>query len=308
MTYSVILRAVRAILTLLVIVTSVFIVLKSSGDAAMQILSADASSQSLEQFRSNWGLDTSLSEQYVKYLQGLLRGDFGASMRDGRPASAVLLERIPATLALTIPALFLELLLGTLLGLFAALKHNESVDRVVVIFTMLGHATPTFVLALVFVIIFSLRLEWLPSSGSGTIFHAALPIAILALSGSAVIARYVRSAVLEIVNQPYIRAAVARGTPTRKLITAHMMPNAAVPIVALIGLLAGHILAGAVVVETMFAWPGMGQLLVSSVISRDTAVVLAILITVGTTMIIANLLVDVLCGAIDPRYRVARER
>ncbi|MBY5361909.1 ABC transporter permease [Rhizobium leguminosarum] len=308
MSLSIILRAGRAALTLLVIVTSVFIVLRSSGDAAMQILSADASSQALEQFRSNWGLDASPSEQYMRYLQGLLHGDFGASMRDGRPAGAVLLERIPATLTLTIPALVLELLFGALLGLFAALKHNEIVDRVIVMFAMLGHAIPTFVLALVAVLIFSLRLQWLPSSGSGTINHAVLPIAVLALSGSAVIARYVRSAILEIINQPYIRAAISRGMPTRQLVTAHLMPNAAVPIVALIGLLAGHILAGAIVVETMFAWPGMGQLLVNSVISRDSAVVLAILIVVGVTMIIANLLVDILCGIIDPRYRLARER
>lgn len=224
-------------------------------------------------------------------------------MRDGRPALALVAERVPATLALMVPALMLKLGLGLSAGIAAALFRGRCVDRVVTTLAVLGFAVPSFVLGLILVLVFAVELRWLPSGGQGTWRHAVLPVVTLGLGGAAALARLTRSAMLDVLEQPYIRAARARGLPWGRIIRGHALPNAAIPLVTLGGFLVGSLMAGSVVVESVFSWPGVGRLLVVSVASRDLAVVQSLVLMTATTMVTANLIVDLLYGLLDPRLR-----
>lgn len=299
-------RLVRAILTIVFVVTFAFVILRLSGDPALLILSVDAPPEAIEAFRKSWGLDRPLWEQYLRYFGAIAEGELGRSMRDGRPAIQLVMERVPATLALTIPALLLKVLIGIPAGVYAALHRNKLADRVTMLFSVAGFTVPSFVLGLVLVLIFSVRLRWLPSGGQDSWVHAILPIITLGAAGAAILARFTRSAMLEVLGQPFIRAASAKGLPWRRVITDHALPNAAIPTVTIVGFMVGSLVAGAVVVESVFSWPGVGRLLVVSVSNRDLAVVQTILLLVAVCMVSANLIVDFLYGWIDPRLRTRR--
>jgi peptide/nickel transport system permease protein len=296
-------RLLRALLTIFLVITFAFFVLHLSGDPAMMILSADAPPEAIRAFRTAWGLDRPVWEQYLAYIYHALSGDLGNSMRDGRPALQLVLERIPATLAITVPAFAMKLALGIPAGIYAALRRNSLADRLTMMVSVAGFTVPSFVLALVLVLVFSVQLHWLPSAGSDTAAHAVLPIVTLGTAGAAIIARFTRSAMIEVLGQPYIRAASAKGLTWRKVVTSHALPNAAIPTTTIIGFMVGTLIAGAVVVESVFAWPGIGRLLVSSVANRDLAVVQVILLFVAATMVSANIVVDFVYGWIDPRMR-----
>ncbi len=303
MVYLLLSRFLRAALTIAIIVTASFFLLRSSGDPALMILGNDAPAEVVAAFRKAWGLDQSLWHQYWHYLEAVARGDFGRSMREDRPALAIVLARIPITLAITGPALGLQLGLGLPAGVIAALYRNSLIDRMVMALSVIGFTVPTFVLGLVLSLIFAVRLHWLPSTGSGTWQHAILPVITLGVAGAATIARFSRSAMVEVLGQPYIRTASAKGLIWRLVVTRHALPNAAIPTVTVVGFLVGYLVAGAVIVENVFSWPGIGRLLVLSVATRDFAVVQCILLVIGVTMVAANLCVDILYGWIDPRIR-----
>jgi peptide/nickel transport system permease protein len=298
-------RLARAAVTIILVVTFAFVVLRLSGDPAMLIMSVDAPPEAVAAFRQAWGLDDPLWVQYLRYFGAILRGDLGQSMRDGRDAIVLVAERIPATLALTLPALVLKLGIGIPAGIHAALNRNSTGDRVVMIAAVAGFTVPSFVLGLLLVLLFSVTLGWLPSGGQESWRHAILPIVTLGLGGAAVLARFTRSAMLEVLGQPYIRTASAKGVPWRAVVRGHALPNAAIPTVTIIGFMVGSLIAGAVVVESVFSWPGVGRLLVVAVGNRDLAVVQCILLLVAATMVTANLVVDLLYGALDPRLRSA---
>ncbi|WP_341703154.1 ABC transporter permease [Ferrovibrio sp.] len=299
-------RLARAALTIAFVVTFAFVVLRLSGDPAMLILSVDAPPEAIEAFRRSWGLDRPIWEQYAAYAIKALSGDFGNSMRDGRPAIELVLERVPMTLAITLPALLIKLFVGIPAGVFAALHRNSMIDRLTMMVSVAGFTVPSFVLALVLVLIFAVQLGWLPSGGSESWQHAILPIVTLGAAGAAVLARFTRSAMLEVLGQPYIRTASAKGVPWRRVIADHALPNAAIPTVTIIGFMIGSLIAGAVVVESVFAWPGVGRLLVAAVSNRDLAVVQAILLAIALSMVAANLVVDIAYGWLDPRLRRSR--
>lgn len=301
-------RLLRALITLVLVLSFAFVILRLSGDPAMMIMSAEAPPEALAAFRTSWGLDAPLWKQYLGYFANLLQGNFGQSMRDGSPAMDLVLERIPATLAITLPALALKLLIGIPSGVFAALRRNSVVDRLVMSVAVAGHTVPSFVLGLVLVLVFAVNLGWLPSGGDDSWLHAILPIVTLSLGGAAVLARFTRSAMLEILGQPYIRTASAKGLQWRSVVRGHALPNASIPIVTLAGFMVGSLIAGAVVVESVFSWPGVGRLLVSAVANRDLAVVQSILLLVAVTMVCSNLVVDALYGVIDPRMRAGHSR
>jgi peptide/nickel transport system permease protein len=296
-------RLVRALLTVLLVITFAFVVLRLSGDPALQILSPDAPPEAIAAFRAEWGLDRALWQQYAVYLWNALHGDFGHSMREGRDALAIVLERVPATLAITVPALLLKLLIGIPAGIYAALHRNSLADRLTMVVSVAGFTVPSFVLALVLVLVFAVELGWLPSSGSDGARYAVLPIVTLGTGGAAILARITRSAMIEVLGQPYIRAASAKGLAWRRVVSSHALPNAAIPTTTVIGFMIGTLIAGAVVVESVFAWPGVGRLLVIAVANRDLAVVQAILMLVAATMVTANIVVDLVYGWIDPRVR-----
>jgi peptide/nickel transport system permease protein len=299
------LRIGRACLTVAIIVSAAFVILRLSGDPAIIILGPEAPPEAFAAFRRNWGLDQPIWIQYWRYFLAILQGDLGNSMRDGRSALEVVGERIPLTLAITVPALLMNLAIGLPAGIYAALHRNTYVDRLIMMFSVLGYTVPSFVLGLVLAMVFAVQLGWLPSGGADTLAHAVLPVITLGLVGASVIARFTRSAMLEVLGQPYIRTASAKGLIWRRVITRHALVNAAIPTLTITGFMVGSLVAGAVVVESVFSWPGVGRLLVQAVANRDLAVVQVILLLVGFTMVFANLVVDLLYGWVDPRLRTA---
>ncbi|SFL33508.1 ABC transporter permease [Methylobacterium pseudosasicola] len=296
-------RLGRALLTIALVVTFAFVVLRLSGDPALIIMSVDAPPEAIAAFRKAWGLDDPIWLQYLHYFAAIGQGELGLSMRSGRPALDLVVERIPATLALTLPALALKLGIGIPAGIQAALHRDSPIDRLVMIAAVAGFTVPSFVLGLVLVLIFSVQLGWLPSGGQESWRHAVLPVLTLGIGGAAILARFTRSAMLEVLGQPYIRTASAKGVPWAAVVRGHALPNAAIPTVTIVGFMVGSLIAGAVVVESVFSWPGVGRLLVVAVANRDLAVVQCILLLVAITMVSSNLVVDLLYSVMDPRLR-----
>ena len=306
MTRFLLIRFGRALLTIVLVVTFAFVVLRLSGDPAMLILNVDAPPAAIAAFREAWGLDRPLYVQYAAYFGQILHGDLGQSMRDGRPAAQLVWERLPATLMLAIPALLIKIGLGIPAGVQAALHRGSWTDRLVMALAVAGFTVPSFVLGLVLVLVFAVQLGWLPSGGNISPLSPILPVITLGVGGAAVLARFTRSAMLEVLGQPYIRAAMAKGVPWHRVVRGHALPNAAIPTVTIVGFMVGSLMAGAVVVESVFSWPGVGRLLVVAVSNRDLAVVQAVLLLVAATMVMANLIVDLLYGVLDPRLRIAQ--
>lgn len=296
-------RIARAALTIALVVTFAFVVLRLSGDPALIIMGPEAPPEVIAAFRKAWGLDEPIWIQYLDYFGAIARGELGRSMRDGRAAIELVAERIPATLALTIPALLLKLGIGIPAGILAALHRGSFIDRAVMAAAVAGFTVPSFVLGLVLVLIFAVQLGWLPSGGQDGWRHAILPIFTLGIGGAAVLARFTRSAMLEVLGQPYVRTASAKGVSWRAVVVRHALPNAAIPTVTIVGFMMGTLIAGAVVVESVFSWPGVGRLLVVAVSNRDLAVVQCVLLLVAATMVASNLVVDFLYGFLDPRLR-----
>ncbi|MEH2503172.1 peptide/nickel transport system permease protein [Bradyrhizobium sp. AZCC 1578] len=300
-------RIARAMLTITLVVTFAFVVLRLSGDPALIIMGPEAPPEVIAAFRKAWGLDDPIWMQYLDYFGAIARGELGRSMRDGRPAIELVAERIPATLVLTIPALLLKLGIGIPAGILAALYRGRIIDRVVMAAAVAGFTVPSFVLGLVLVLIFAVQLGWLPSGGQDSWRHAILPIITLGIGGAAVLARFTRSAMLEVLGQPYVRTASAKGLAWRAVVARHALPNAAIPTVTIVGFMVGTLIAGAVVVESVFSWPGVGRLLVVAVANRDLAVVQCVLLLVAATMVASNLAVDFLYGFLDPRLRTGTQ-
>jgi peptide/nickel transport system permease protein len=296
-------RLGRAAITIALVVTFAFIVLRLSGDPAQIILGPEAPPEAIAAFRAAWGLDDPLWLQYFHYFGAIAQGELGRSMRDGRAAIELVVERIPITLALTLPALAIKLCIGIPAGIYAALHRGSLADRVVMMLSVAGFTIPSFVLGLTLVLVFAVKLGWLPSGGQDSWRHAILPVLTLGIGGGAVLARFTRSAMLEVLGQSFIRTASAKGVPWRDVIIGHALPNAAIPTVTIIGFMIGTLIAGAVVVESVFSWPGVGRLLVVAVANRDLAVVQCILLLVAATMVTSNLIVDFLYGFLDPRLR-----
>ncbi|MHA7971560.1 ABC transporter permease [Rhizobium sp. CAU 1783] len=296
-------RLLRAAITILAVVTFAFVVLRMSGDPAQVMLGPDVPEESLKAFRATWGLDQPLWIQYLAYIKSIFTGDFGVSMRDRASALQLVLERVPATLQLTVPALLLKLAIGIPAGVYAALHRQSAVDRGVILAAIFGFTIPSFVMGLLLVLIFSVILGVLPSGGQDTWMHGILPTVTMSIGGIGILARFSRSAMIEVMGQPYIRTASAKGLKWPDVVWRHALPNAAVPIVTIVGFMVGSLIAGAVVVESIFSWPGIGRLLVVSVTNRDLAVVQCILLIIAAAMVISNLVVDLLYGWLDPRLR-----
>lgn len=293
----------RALVTMLLVVTFAFVILRLTGDPVEILLGDDVDQATLQHYRELYGLDRPLHEQYLRYFAGIARGDLGFSLADERAVTTIIAEAVPATLQLGLTALAISLLVGVPLGIVAALNRNKAIDRCVMTFAVFGFSIPNFFLGILLILLFSLWLRWLPSSGMGTIWHLVMPAITLGLSAAGSLARFTRSSMLEVLNRSYVRTAAAKGVPRLRRIAWHALPNAAIPLVTVLGFRLGDLIAGAIVTETVFAWPGVGRLLVSAVSARDLAVVQGVLLMTAVTMIIANLLVDLLYGWIDPRIR-----
>jgi ABC-type dipeptide/oligopeptide/nickel transport system permease component len=296
-------RLLHTVLVTLGVVTLVFVALRLSGDPAATMLPGDASVDELRDLRHALGLDRPLHVQYVAFLGGAARGDFGESFRHQQPAFGLVLERLPATLELAFAALLLAVAVALPLGIVAALHRGRAVDMLAMGFAVVGQATPYFWMGIMLILVVSVELGWLPTSGRGGWRHLILPAITLGTHFAASLARLTRTSMLEVLGQNFVTTARAKGLGEGRVVLAHALKNAAVPVVTLIGLQFGTLLGGAVVTETIFAWPGVGRLAVQSIFVRDYPVVQAGVLVLALAFVAINFLVDLLYGALDPRIR-----
>jgi peptide/nickel transport system permease protein len=293
----------RAFVTVLLTLTFTFVVLRTSGDPVLALLPLESSVEVIERTRAEWGLDRPLPLQFASYVGNLASGDFGRSLNDGRQALGVVLEKVPPTLLLMATSLVIALIVGTALGLVAAAWRGRAIDRVTMAFAVLVHSMPGFLLAILLVLLFAVVLGLVPSGGGDSLRHLILPAGVIGLSAAGVIARFVRSSTLEVLAQQYIQVARIKPLPRWYFVLFHVLPNASLPLLTVLGFLLGGMIGGAAVIESVFAWPGVGRFLVHAVARRDLAVVQTIVILVSTMMVIANLLTDILYTLVDPRLR-----
>jgi peptide/nickel transport system permease protein len=242
--------------------------------------------------------------QYARFMGGAVRGDFGESLRYRRDAFGLVLERLPATLQLAASALALTLVVAVPLGIVTAVRRDSWLDHLGTLATVLGQATPGFWLGLMLIYLFAVQLRWLPTGGMGGLAHLVMPSIVLAAFFAARVARLTRSAVLDILGEDYIRTARAKGLGEPGVVGKHTLRNSAIPIVTLVGLEAGQLIGGAVITETIFAWPGLGRLTVQALLNRDFPVVLAAVSVTSVVYTLLNLLVDLAYGWLDPRVRI----
>jgi len=297
-------RILIALPTLLGVVVLVFLMVRlAPGDPAVLLAGEFATPETLEAIRARYGLDRGLPEQFLIYLEALLRGDLGESARSRRPVLEELKTYFPNTLELASAAILVAVLTGIPLGILAALRPGSSLDLSVMVLALLGVSMPVFWFGLLAILIFSVGLGWFPVAGKGTLAHLILPAITLGINATALLARMTRGTLLEVLSQDYIRTARAKGLAERVVIFKHALRNALIPVVTVVGLEFGTLLSGAVITETIFAWPGLGQLLVGSILARDYPVVQGAVLLVAITFVLINLLVDLLYATIDPQVR-----
>ncbi len=300
-------RAIRSLLTLWIVLTAVFFVLRISGDPATTMLGPDASEAALDAFRARHGLDDPLITQYGLYFTNIIRGEFGDSMQYGRPVSELFMQRLPATLELAAWAMLIAFVVGIPAGVVGAIKRNTVWDRLTMFGAFVGQSAPNFFVGILLILVLSMQLNWLPSSGRGEPDQIVMPALTLATGLLASLARMTRSSVLEVVNADYIKTARAKGLRESRILRDHTLRNAALPIVTLLGIWISGIIGGAAVTETVFAWPGIGRLIVEAVSSRDYPVVQTIVLVIAATVVTVNLIVDIVYGWLDPRISISSD-
>ena len=296
-------RVAQAVLALLGVTGVAFVLVSLSGDPAFILLTPEAGDTQRAAFRRMYGLDQPLVVQYARYLGRVAQGDFGRSFAFDRPALTVVLERVPATLELTSAAVVLAIAVGVPAGLVSASRAGRVFDRGVMAVVLVGQSVPTFWLGLLMIRLFAVDLRWLPVSGRGTWAQLVMPALALALWLAALLARITRSEMLESLAQDYVRTARAKGLSEPGVAVRHALGNALLPITTLIGLQVGTLLGGAVITETVFAWPGVGTLVFDAILRKDYPVVLAVVELVAAGFIAINMALDLLYGYLDPRLR-----
>lgn len=296
-------RALQAVLVILAVLVFTFVILRAIGDPARLLVSPEGSLENLAQIRRALGLDAPLYVQFGRFMSGIVRGDFGSSFTFGRPALGLVLERMPATLLLTFVALAAAVPTGMVLGMISAVKRNTIYDNIATTLAVLGRAVPNFWLSIMLIVVFGATLKWLPPSGYGTAAHIVMPAFALSAGLAAIVARLTRSSLLEVMRHDFVRTARAKGLPENAILTRHVLRNALIPITTVVGLQAGHLLGGAIITETIFAWPGVGRLLTQSIYSYDYPVVQTSVFVIAVTFVFINLAVDLVYALIDPRIR-----
>lgn len=282
----------------------VFLLVRVSGDPVVLLLPEDATQAQIDQLRTHLGLDKPVWEQYVIYVSQLVQGDFGLSFRySNRPVLPLVLERLPATLELAAAAMVIAILISFPAGLVSALKKNRWPDTSATLLATLGEAMPNFWLGIMLILLFSVNLQWLPVSGREGWQNLVLPALALGASSAALLTRLMRTSLLDVLSQDYIRTAHAKGIRRRVVVLKHAVRNASISYLTVLGMQFAALMAGAVVTEQVFAWPGVGLLAVQAINSRDMAVVQAVVIVVAVIVMVANLLVDLLYTFVDPRIQ-----
>jgi peptide/nickel transport system permease protein len=297
-------RLLLAIPVLIGVATLVFSLIHLvPGDPAQAMMGDGASPQDVAELRKTLGLDQPLLTQYASFLRHAIKGDLGVSFRTGQPVTQMVVERMPATAELAIASMIVAIVVAIPLGVVAAVFRGTAVDYGAMTFALAGVSIPNFWLGPLLAIVFSVELGWLPVSGRGTVAHLVLPAISLGLALAAILARMTRASLLDELNELYVRAARARGVSRAMSITTHALRNSMVPLLTIIALQFGAVLTGAVITETIFAWPGIGRLLIQSIGFRDYPMVQGCILLIAVTYVTVNLITDLMYGVLDPRIR-----
>ena len=315
-------RLAQAVIVMLTVAFIAFMLFQYVGDPVTNILGQDATPQQREQLRVDLGLDQPFPVQFVRFVAKAVHGEFGLSLRQGRKVSALIAERLPATLELAMSAALLALFIGIPMGVYAALRRGSFLSQVLMTVSLLGVSLPVFLIGILLILVFAVTLKWLPSFGRGEVAmlgawstgllsvdglkHLILPAITLAVFQLALIMRLVRSEMLEVLRADYIKFARARGLPNRAVYFGHALKNTLVPVITITGLQLGGLIAFAIITETVFQWPGMGLLFIQAVTFADIPVMAAYLCLIALIFVVINLAVDLLYFAVDPRLRVEK--
>lgn len=273
------------------------------GDPIQQMLGEGAASADLEAARHAYGLDVPIGRQYLNYWKGVLHGDLGTSIRLNQPVGQLVMQAYPATIRLTFASLLVAILLSIPAGVRSAVRRNRWDDRLLSFVSLLGLSFPNFALGPILILFFAIKLGWLPVSGSGTFAHVVLPAVTMGGALAAILTRMVRTSMLEELGQDYIRTARAKGLSENTVVYRHALRNAMIPVVTVLGLQFGALLAGAIVTETIFSWPGIGRMTISAISNRDYYLVQGGILCIGLTYVVVNFMTDLVYSALNPRIR-----
>jgi peptide/nickel transport system permease protein len=300
-------RLLQSVVVIIGVTFVAFSVLFLSGDPTYLLLgqSGGLSEEQVDQFRRQMGFDRPIIVQYLDYMSGVVRGDLGKSYYHGVPNLTLIIEFMPATLQLGLTALLISLVVGIPVGIIAATHRGTIIDHISMMAALVGQSMPVFWLGLLLILLFSVELKWFPVSGQGTWQHLVLPAITLASYSMALVARMVRSSMLETLSNDYIRTARAKGLSEWRVLSKHALKNAMIPVITLVGLQIGFLLGGSVITETIFAWPGMGRLVVQAINTKDIPLVQASVIVFALIFVGVNLLVDLSYAYLDPRIRLS---
>lgn len=297
-------RAAQGLIVMFGVSALVFFALFLTGDPAVLMMAPDSTAAEIDAFREAMGFDDPIIVQYGRFLVDAVQGDLGSSLRYSRPAMDLLADRLGATALLALSALLWSSLLGFVLGAIAAVRKNSPIDFVIRVISLLGQAVPVFWLGLMLIILFSLNLRWLPSSGYGSLSHLVMPSLALGAYYLSAITRLVRSSLIETLGENYVRTARAKGLTEWRIVVRHALRNAMIPVVTLQGMYLASLMGGALVTEIIFAWPGIGRLAVEAIQNRDFPVVQAVVLFAALVFVVANFLVDVAYTWLNPRIRL----
>jgi ABC-type dipeptide/oligopeptide/nickel transport system permease component len=297
-------RLATAVLVILGVSIVSFLLTFLTGDPAEIMLPPGATAQHIEKFRAEWGFDDPLTVQYWRFLSRAIHGDFGVSLRHGQASLPLIAARLPATLQLTVTAMLLAIALAVPLGVLAATHRGGKIDLLAMSVALFGQSVPNFWLAIMMILLFAVSWGWLPTSGRGGFAHVVMPATAIAINLMALLTRLVRTTMIEVLSEDYVRTGRGKGLRELAVVLRHALPNALIPLVTVVGLQFGYILGGAVVIETIFTWPGVGLFTIQAILNRDYPVVQAAVFILATAVVLINLVVDLLYVWLDPRIRV----
>lgn len=301
-------RIVQAIISLLGVATIVFFILRLTGDPVLLMVPQNATAEDIAVLKEALGLDRSIAVQYVDYLKQLLTGDLGHSYIQNLPVVDIIMSRLPYTIDLAMSAFILTILVGVPIGMLTAIYKESWIEKVCMPIILIGQSMPAFWTGILLIMFVSVKLQWLPSSGADNVQSLILPALTLASLSIATVARMTRSSILEQLGQDYVRTARSKGAATPRLLFGHLLRNSAIPIITILGLEIANLLGGSVLTETIFAWPGLGQLTIQAISSRDFPLVQAVVLLGAAIFIVINLITDLVYPLIDPRIKLRRER
>ncbi|MDO1582682.1 ABC transporter permease [Rhizobium oryzicola] len=299
-------RLIQAVIAIFGVLTIVFVVMHFSGDPTLLLVPPDASAQMITELRHQLGFDQPLWVQYLNYLGGLIRFDFGQSVVQRIPAIDIVMSRVPYTMMLAGGAIVVAVGIGIPAGIMMATRRGGWLERVLTAIVVTGQSVPTFLSGILLIFVFAVTLRWLPTSGSGDFASLIMPSVALGALSMSTFARMTRISIIDELGKDYVRAGRARGLSMGSVVTRHVLRNAAIPVITIAALEIGNLLAGAVIVETVFAWPGIGQLAIQSIQSRDFLVVQVIVLLISFVYVLTSVAADFVYALVDPRIRLAR--